>query len=296
MMNIFTSREIASAIWLTIVLVFILLNPKLRKSVFKLIKSTTTKKILIPFLVIVLYSIVLVILASNLAFWEWIYLKNVTFWVIFAGIPVCFGAITIKNDDQFFIRILTKNLRFIVIIEFLMSTFTFNIVAELILIPCLTFLVLLDAVSNTKEEWDKVKKLLSIILTAVGFTILGITIKVAIESYITLNTIDLLVKFLIPIVLSMFFIPIAYAFAVLSKYEELFIMMSFREVKDKKVKKMHRWELIKACKLSYKKITYFRKHQLKKMYVNMSQDDFYDIIENFKQTFSGDVRSNDENL
>jgi len=224
-----------------------------------------------------------------LSFWEWKYLKDVAFWVIFTGVPVCFGTITNKSNNHYFISILKNNLKYIVIVEFLLSTFTFNIIAELILLPCLTFLLLLDAVAARKEEHYKLKRLLSYVIAFVGFTVIALTIKKAFANYVTLNSTDLLITFSIPIVLSLLFIPIAYSYAVYAKYQKLFIIMSFKEPENKKIRRMHRWEIMKACKLSYRRVTYFRKTYLKEMYVNMSQDEFYKIMEKFKQTFSNDL-------
>ncbi|MGG4263795.1 hypothetical protein [Peribacillus simplex] len=289
MINILSSRESASAIWLIIVLIFIFLKPKIRESAFKVIQAATVRQIVIPFFIIIFYSTLLVILASILSLWKWKYLKDVAFWVIFTGIPVCFGAITNHNNNHYFISILKNNLKYIVIVEFLLSSFTFNIIAELILLPCLSFLFLLDAVAATKEEYSKVKRLLSFIIAFIGFTVLGLTIKIAFANCVTLNSIDVLITFSIPIVLSLLFIPIAYSYAVYSKYQELFIIMSFKEPENKRIRKMHRWEIMKACKLSYRRVTYFRNTYLKEMYVNMSLDEFYKIIKKFKQTCSNDL-------
>ncbi|MDR4316656.1 Uncharacterised protein [Niallia circulans] len=288
MIDILSSREIASAIWFIVILIFIFLNPTIRASAFKVIQAATAKQIVIPFIIIILYSMILVILASKFSFWEWKYLKDIAFWVTITGVPVCFGAITNNDNNDFFISILKNNLKFIVIVEFLLSSFTFNIFVELLLLPFLTLLFLLHAVADTKEEYYKVKKLLSFILSFVGFAVLGLTIKIAVATYVTLNSVDLLITFFIPIVLSALFIPIAYGYAVLAKYQELFIMMSFKEPKDKRIRRMHRWEIMKVCKLSYKRVTYFREVCLKEMYVNMSQEEFYKIIEKFKQArFNG---------
>lgn len=145
-----------------------------------------------------------------------------------------------------------------------------------------------DIIDKAEEEYAKVKRLLSFIIALVGFIVLGLTVKKAFADYVTLNSIDLLVTFSIPIVLSLLFIPIAYSYAVYSKYQELFIIMSFKEPENKEIRTMHRCEIMKACKFSYRKVTYFRKTHLKEMYVNMSQDEFYKIIEKFKQISSND--------
>lgn len=78
--------------------------------------------------------------------------------------------------------------------------------------------------------------------------------------------------------------PFAYGFAVYAKYEILFLRMSFREPQNKKIKLMHRWKVILACNLSYKKICEFTKKYVKNMYVTMDETDFDVIISNFKNT------------
>ncbi|GEL78699.1 hypothetical protein [Tenuibacillus multivorans] len=281
--DIFSSREIAIGIWIIIFTIFILSKPKIRDSVFNVVRTATSKQIIIPLVIIIIYSTILIVIASLFSFWELNYLKDVTFWVIFVGVPVSFGVITINENNHYFTNILKRNFKFIVIVEFLLSTITFSILTELILLPLLTFLILLETVATTKDEYYKVKKLLSFITAFVGFGILGLTLKKAIENYVTFNSLDLLIKFTIPIALSFLFIPIAYCFATFSEYQQLFISMSFKEPKDKIIKRKHRWEIIKACKLSYRKVTHFKKIYLKNIYVNMSNDEFNQLIENFQK-------------
>lgn len=279
--DVFSSREIASMVWLIIFFIFIFIQPKARDSAFKILQIGTTKHIVIPLVMIMFYSSLWVIVASNYSFWEWRYLKDVIFWVTFNGIPICFGAIINKDDNHYFANILKNNLRFIIIVEFLLSTFTFNISIELILMPCITFLVLLDTFTPTTVEHVMLKKLTSFVIAIIGFTVLGLTLRKVFVNYDDLINIDLLVTFYIPIVLSILFIPISYGYAVYSKYQELFTIMSFKEPENWRIRIMHRWEIIKTCKLSYRRVTKFRRVDVNKMYKYISKEDFIKIIENF---------------
>ncbi|WP_233879917.1 hypothetical protein [Virgibacillus halodenitrificans] len=280
--DIFSSREIASGIWIIIFLIFILSKATIRNSLFNVIRVATAKQLIIPMVIIIIYSTILVLIFSLFSFWQSKYIKDITFWVLFVGIPVIFGAIT-NNEDNYFMNIIKKNFKFIIVIEFLLSTITFSILTELILLPFLTFLILLETVATTKAQYYKVKSLLSFIIALAGFSILGLTLKKALESYVTFNSLDLLIKFSIPIVLSFLFVPIVYCFAIYSEYEQLFISLRFREPKDKLIKRYRRWEIIKACKLSYGNITHFKKIYLKNIYVNMSNDEFNQLIDKFKK-------------
>lgn len=281
-MNLFSSREVASIFWLVIFCAFMFLKPKIRSAVLNLLKISANKHIVILVVSIIFYSSFWIILISQYSFWDWKYLKEVILWVAFSGIPMCFGAIINKDGNHYFANILKNNLKFIIILEFLLSTFTFHIIIELILTPCIAFLVLLDIVAGLKEEYSVVKKLTSFVISCIGFIVLGLSMKKAFVNYTDLGSIDSLVTFSIPIVLSLLFIPISYSYALYSTYQKLFIMMKFKEPENKKIRMLHRWETIKICKLSYRKVTEFKKIVVKEMYKNMSKEEFYKIIEDFK--------------
>ena len=59
---------------------------------------------------------------------------------------------------------------------------------------------------------------------------------------------------MIPIVYLILIIPLEYILELYSKYELLFVRMSFKEEKDKKIQRRHRWLVIKVCKLSVHKV------------------------------------------
>ena len=91
-----------------------------------------------------------------------------------------------------------------------------------------------------------------------------------------------MVIFTMPIVLSVVFIPLAYIYALYTKYQELFIIMQFKEPEDKRTRIMHRLEILKACKMSYKKVKKFRRSGVHKMYTQLSKQEFDEIIKDYK--------------
>lgn len=73
-----------------------------------------------------------------------------------------------------------------------------------------------------------------------------------------------------------------YILELYSKYELLFVRMSFKEEKDKKIQRRHRWLVIKVCKLSVHKVLLFQKKYWYKMYSKMSVEGFEKLIEEFR--------------
>lgn len=285
MLNIFSTREIAIAVWIAFTLIICLFSPKIRKSIQAVVKAACTPKLYIPFTGMVVYAAFFVFLLKFIPFWKWKYIKDITIWVLFAGIPACYKAVGDEIDKRYFRNMFLANLKFVALIEFIVSTFTFSLIAELLIVPSIIFLALLDAIASTKPEYTLVKKLTSFLILSAGFAIIALSLKEAISSYQTLGAIDLLVSFCIPIIFSALYIPVAYGFAVYAKYEMLFIRMSFKEPNDKKVKRNHRIAVLRVCKLSYKKIVRFEQEYIANIYISMKQIEFDDLIKSFKASF-----------
>lgn len=281
-MLIFTTREIAVFIYVIFFTIFFLVNKKTRTSVFSVNKSVYNINLVVPLLIVLLYAALFVWTCTYLPFWDWIYIKDIVFWVLFAGVPVCFNAVEEKLEKHYFRNIIIENLKFAALVEFITSTFTFHIAIELILQPILVIFIILQSMADKKSLL--LKKNIDWIFGVVGFVILAFTAKIAIDSIGNIQFVDILVGLVLPIILSVLYLPIAYFFAVYAKYEILFMRMGFKEPKDKKLKIKHRVAVIKLCKLSYKKICRFLNTYLPRMYIKMSDYEFEALIDEFRDT------------
>lgn len=287
MFSLFSTREIAVGIWLIIFGLFVLLWPKSRVTATQIVKIACSRHLFFPFVVILIYTLIIALLFTLLPIWKTKYIKDIVIWVLFAGVPACFKAVIIDANSNYFKNILFDNLTLVVLVEFLVSSFTFNLWTELILIPSLSLLFMIHAFATMKGENIQVKRLVSLPLYIVGFIVLSYTLKNAINAYTELSVVDLLISFSIPIILSTLYIPVAYSFALCSKYQNVFVCMGFKEPNDKKTRRMHRLALIKECRLSYKKICVFEKEFIHQIYVAMSAEEFDDLIKRFRNLSSG---------
>lgn len=297
-MGIFSTREIAIIIWAIILLLYVSLRKKGRAAILPVIKAACQMKLIIPFIFVLLYAAAFVWLCTYLPLWDWLYLKDIIFWTLFVGVPVCFNATSRELEEHYFRDIVIDNLKFTALAEFFTGTFTFNIVVELILQPTLVFLVALQAVAKNKAE--KVVKLIDGIMGITGLIIILFTIKNAYAAIGHIVFIDIIVSFIVPILLSILYLPVAYCFAVYSKYELLFLRMRSKEPKDKKTRIVHRIKVLQLCKLSYKKVCKFLygNQYLGRMYINMSNDEFNSLIDTFRgtteHTYLAVIKHNDQ--
>lgn len=277
-MDIFSTRELAMAFWTGIILVAvgmaIVTNKKARKSFIEVLKCFFGRKIRMLWEIYFLYIGIITFLFSRLPIWESIYLKDIIIWTFFSGLTICINAVAGEADEKYILKVLKDNIRFTMVTELLLSTFTFSFWVELIIIPITTVIVLFDTVAEHKSDAIAVHKLLQDVIAFAGLCVILQTVRVGILEYRELNVINTLVSFFIPIVYLLLVTPLEYAFELYSKYEMLFIQMHFKEPSDKMVQRKRHLKVIKVCGLSVKRIMLFQKQCIPRMYISMPDVEF----------------------
>ena len=273
-MSILSTREWATLIWGCIFMLYVLCHREIRKSLWNVIVIFSDKKLRILWEIILLYVLTITMVFCYLPIWENIYIKDIIIWFLFSGLIYCMNAVSSEADETYIKKILKDNLKFTMILEFLMSTFTFNIWIELAIIPVITIITVMNVIAERKEEYKNVHKLLDSVLAIAGFWIFYETIKIGINEYRQLNIINTLVSFIIPIVYLILIIPLEYALELYSKYELLFLRMTFKEEKDKKTKIRHRVAVICSCRISVRRVLLFQREYMGRMYVKMKDNKY----------------------
>ena len=281
-MSILSTREWATLIWGCIFMLYVLCHREIRKSLWNVIVIFFDKKLRILWEIILLYVLTITMVFCYLPIWENIYIKDIIIWFLFSGLIYCMNAVSSEADETYIKKILKDNLKFTMILEFFMSTFTFNIWIELAIIPVITIITVMNVIAEKKEEYKSVHKLLDSILAIAGFWIFYETIKIRINEYRQLNIINTLVSFIIPIVYLILIIPLEYALELYSKYELLFLRMTFKEEKDKKTKIRHRVAVICSCRISVRRVLLFQREYMGRMYVKMKDNEFEKLIREFR--------------
>lgn len=286
-MDIFSTRELATAFWVGAILIAvgmaIVTNKKIRQGFIGVLKCFFNRKLRKLWEIYFLYIGIITLMFSRSPIWKNIYLKDIILWTLFSGLTICMNAVAGEADEKYISKVLKDNIRFTVVTEFLLSTFTFSFWVELIIIPITTVIVLFDTVAEHKSDAIAVHKLLQDVMAFAGLCVILQTVRVGILEYRELNVINTLVSFFIPIVYLLLVTPLEYAFELYSKYEMLFIQMHFKEPLDKKVKRKRHLKVIKACGLSVRKIILFQKQCIPRMYVSMSDSEFEALISQLEE-------------
>lgn len=286
-MDIFSTRELATAFWVGAILIAvgmaIVTNKKIRQGFIGVLKCFFNRKLRKLWEIYFLYIGIITLMFSRFPIWKNIYLKDIILWTLFSGLTICMNAVAGEADEKYISKVLKDNIRFTVVTEFLLSTFTFSFWVELIIIPITTVIVLFDTVAEHKSDAIAVHKLLQDVMAFAGLCVILQTVRVGILEYRELNVINTLVSFFIPIVYLLLVTPLEYAFELYSKYEMLFIQMHFKEPSDKMVRRKRHLKVIKVCGLSVKRIMLFQKQCIPRMYISMPDSEFEALISQLEE-------------
>lgn len=213
-MDIFSTRELATAFWVGAILIAvgmaIVTNKKIRQGFIGVLKCFFNRKLRKLWEIYFLYIGIITLMFSRSPIWKNIYLKDIILWTLFSGLTICMNAVAGEADEKYISKVLKDNIRFTVVTEFLLSTFTFSLGVELIIIPIMTAITLLDVVAAQKSETVAVHKLLQSVIAFIGLCLVFQTVKVGIREYRELNMVDTLVSFFIPMVYLLFVTPLEY--------------------------------------------------------------------------------------
>lgn len=277
-MDIFSTRELATAFWVGAILIAvgmaIVTNKKIRQGFIGVLKCFFNRKLRKLWEIYFLYIGIITLMFSRSPIWKNIYLKDIILWTLFSGLTICINAVAGEADEKYILKVLKDNIRFTMVTELLLSTFTFSFWVELIIIPITTVIVLFDTVAEHKSDAIAVHKLLQDVMAFAGLCVILQTVRVGILEYRELNVTNTLVSFFIPIVYLLLVTPLEYAFELYSKYEMLFIQMHFKEPSDKMVRRKRHLKVIKVCGLSVKRIMLFQKLCIPRMYISMPDVEF----------------------
>lgn len=253
MSDVFNSREIATACWLTIGLAWMLSKAPFRKSLWGLVGKFFCCQILCPVCVMALYASASVFPLAAVGLWRSSLLKDTIVWFCASAMPMAMRLVTSKDDDVFW-KVIAENFRVVILLEFLVNTYTFSLPAELVLVPAITWIVMVNAYASPYKQHAGMAKLTQILQALFGSGILGIAGVRAFSDLKTLGSMVTLRSVALAPLLSLLFIPCLYALGLTSRYNEVFVRLNLGGEKDPGVKRYARRRIVAYVRLSMKKL------------------------------------------
>lgn len=278
----FNNREIA---FLICIIVTCLLKPfrNLTKSAINALiacsKGQYFKKPIVMTTIYFLFVALLIIgFLNKIELWKWIYLKEMIFWLVTDGITfLLLIKLEMKCDYTFFAKMFTGNFALVVILHFLLNLYTFSLLKEIVIVSVYFFLFieLWGCKNNPKSK--KAFIFFSFLLSIYGIIGLAYFIINAVTDISKLLTFDNLVALLTPIVLSVFYIPFVYYFAIRFFYFTLFDRLKNNDKAGPKAKWKCRYLILKITKLRIVELGTFNWEVGKKISELETEEDLAEI-------------------
>lgn len=276
-----TNRDIAVFIWLTIFLVWMLTNHDIQKSLHPLMKMILFSRLTPYFIAIVCYVSLLIYLASKVGIWDVGMLKDTLYWFLGIAIMLSVRINDALIDDHYFKKAVLENLRLAVLLEFILNFYVFSLVVELLLVPVVTVLTMLIVVGNLKAEFAQTKKVLQWLSTLIGISLLIHALIQLITDFQSLVALENLKILLLPIVLTILFIPFVYIASLYAAYGLIFTRLKIFE-HDKTLAKFTIWQVVKASRFRISRVKLFSRKFTILAGTAKDRDEVMVVIANYK--------------
>ena len=198
------------------------------------------------------YSSVVTYLLFLIGLWDGTLLKDTVFWFFGSALIVLFN-LTKANNDRFFKNLLLDNIKLVVVLQFIANVHSFSFAIELILLPIIAFVVMVSAYSERSDKYKQSRKIANVFLAIFGMILLIFSIVDIVENTEKFVSFKTMKSFLLPIILSIAFVPWAYLVTLFMNYEMIYTRLEWILSNRKKVKYAKR-RVLQKCHLRLGKL------------------------------------------
>jgi hypothetical protein len=280
--GVLNNRETAVAIWAIVAIVGMLFVPGVPGGIAGVVRAFFAPKIIGIVVAAGLYSAALVLLLDRAGFWDRSMAKGTVIW--FCGTAFIALMNTERKDTAFFRRVVDAGVKIIVLITFITNMYVFPLYVELVLAPFTIFVVILQTVAAMDAELATVRKLLDGLVVVIGATVLLFSLVHVASSLSDVVTRDTLRLFLLPMILTVLFIPFLYAVAIVSTYEGLLIRVRSGLRHRAGLYPFARRGIFRACGLNLGRVNRFAETHALPFFEADSEEDVLSILTSFRQS------------
>ncbi len=281
--ELFTTREQAIFIWIAFFIIWAVFQKNIRTAILGLFKAFLQKQIAIAFTVMFFYVALIVYLFSQIQLWEAVLLKDTIFWLLGTAFVLFMNLNKTSENEHYFKNIISENLKLLLVLVFIINFYTFHLLVELILVPLILFIVMMNAVAESKDEYMPIKKLTDFIMVTWGIFIAVFAIASALGDYHSLLTADNLRTFLLPLFLTLAFLPFLYGFAVFMAYENIFVRLNISVGKrDENLARKAKRKIFRAFGLNLGRLNKFSKENMGKLWSLQNEAKLTEMINKFR--------------
>jgi hypothetical protein len=257
--GVFTTREIAVAVWAIAALFATLTIKSARRSFIGLIRAASNWKLLLSAALLAGYTALFVRGLFILDVWESELLKDTILWFLFSGMALAFSAMSGAKQGGFWRKAAQRQLKSLLAVEYVVSASTFPLPVELLFIPACAVLIAFDTVAKRKREFKRVARITSAVIAIISLAVIGFALRDVRYLFSDTQLPHTLRGAALAPILSLACLPFAYLLALTALFEELVGRMSFGPTRDHALARYAARRVFLHCRLRPVQIQEFSK-------------------------------------
>lgn len=234
------TREAAAAIWLAVLAILVLVTKSTRGSAIGVLTALVKPVLLVPLAIAALYAAAEIMLLNRWGLWSIANLKTTILWLVTFAFVTMFEVATAKDQAAGLAKITRDVVSVTAALVFVTGLHTFALIVELIALPVITLIALTGEFAKRQLEHAQVARLLGCTTSAIGFYYLGFSLFRTVEQSQKAATWATASEFVIPVLLSLGFLPFLYAWRTYVAYNSMFATISIFGI-DGKLVPYARW-------------------------------------------------------
>lgn len=223
------ARQLATVIWLSLIILFLFWYPKTRSSMRRVVSSLAQPQVAIVIGALLAYVGVLVFGGWRLHWWTIDLTTDTVFWWVGSALVLLFNIDRVSKTERFFRRMVLGAVGATALAEFFVNDlFVFSLPVELILLPLLSLLVMTSVVAAHTERGTGAKRLVDGLLALIGLGLVAYVASRLIVDWDVIDKVHALRTFALPIWLTLGILPFIYLVSLAFNYETAFTWIDFR--------------------------------------------------------------------
>lgn len=286
--DIFNNREIAVGAWIILAVIISVFTKPVRQFLKSVFPILFCHKFVVFYIVFLSHFCLITYFLYVIGFWSIALLKDTIFWIMFVELPLFVKTIDRAKDNHFFLKLIKENMAFIVILEFVLNFWTFNLLAEIIIVPVVFFISILYALAAREKKYKKVKQFFDWLFVVFGLVVIFNAGNHLFQNPAELFNVSALQEFLLPILLLLLNLPVVYGLALYNTYEQVFIRVKGNKTENFKMK----WSIIGFSGIFLSKITAIRNNLHQTTVISLTGNDMKVNLKKLKNRLSVQIGDN----
>lgn len=247
----FDNRDLATIIWLLIILIIFFVAKDPRKAFYSVIHAFFQPQLFRITLLSIIYFQTLLILLLNFGLWNITLFKDSIYWYLGFFIVNVFNFQKISCNPEILKGFISKNLKLFVLFEFFTNFYTLDLWLEVLLLPILAFLGIMLAIIEVHpdriQNTNIARTIFSIPILIIVFIYFFNSVSIVLDQMNTFLTLTTLKKLLLPIILIILSIPFLYLLSLYSLYESFFLRLIYLYNNDIKLQSYAKRQIFSKC-------------------------------------------------